>query len=157
MFVQYHKPPYDIGARFGSEAPTYRAITELFEGVVDWVFTGHEHIFQRTLPVQFEGTLAASDGYGLGPDDGAGYLVVPTAGTRITAAVEPVDDAAWAMFAFPEPPFESTEVPEEHGFVEIAVRGDALTLRTWGMGTGDAPTDPWVRDELSYTKLPSAP
>ncbi len=152
VFVQYHKPPYDIGTRFYADNEIYRAVTVLFDGVVDWVLTGHEHIYQRTLPVQFEGILAGTGGYGVGPEDGTGYVVLPTAGNRAYDGVVSPTLPDWDLVAYPAPPVGPPVVEEEHGFVEVRLDGRRLTLRSWGMGTGAAPAAPWVRDEVSYDK-----
>jgi hypothetical protein len=154
VFAGSHHPPYDIGARFASETERYREVTELCDGVVDWFFAGHEHIYQRTLPLRYPGEAAPSGAYGLGPLDGVGYLVAPTAGDvtfdRVILTEGPGAEA-WAQVAFPTAP-GSEDYPEEQGFIEIELDGPAFALLSWGVGTPEAPLAPWVRDSVSYTK-----
>ncbi|MFH1465554.1 MAG: metallophosphoesterase family protein [Pseudomonadota bacterium] len=154
VFAGFHHPPYDIGARFADDAAQYRPVTALFDGVVDWFIAGHEHIYQRTIPLQYRGQAAPSGSYGIGPDDGTGYLVVPTAGDNTFDHVvlnEGRGAANWALMAFPEPP-GGADYPEEQGFISIALDGPGFTLSSWGMGTVEAPLEPWVRDVVSYSK-----
>ncbi len=154
VFVGFHHPPYDVGNRFWGEVGLYRPVTDLFDGVVDWALTGHEHLYQRTHPVQFDGVLAASGAYGPGPEDGTGYLVTPSAGDLLfnQVAVPALAADAWALTAHPAPPEGSPFYPEEHGFVHFELDGRTLTLSSWAVGVAEQPEDPWVRDSISYTK-----
>lgn len=49
----FHHPPYSSGGRHGSHAPTREALEPLFVKYnVSVVFTGHDHIYERTEPQQ---------------------------------------------------------------------------------------------------------
>jgi hypothetical protein len=129
-------------------------VTSLFDGVVDWCIAGHEHIYQRTLPLRFPGQVASSGAYGIGSWDGVGYLVTPTAGDLVFDRVIPpggLSAAAWAQMAFPTSP-GSEDYTEEQGFLQIDLDGLSFTLYSWGVGRPETPLPPWVRDSVWYVK-----
>jgi hypothetical protein len=152
LLVQ-HVPPYNAGSRHASEQPVYRPITRLLEGSVDWMVAGHEHMYQRSLPLRYDETLAPSGRYGLSLDDGVGYLVLPSAGKRPHSGLTPVD-APWAasraLMAYPEIRPEDSSVPSEVGYVRFRVDARSMSVETWGLGDGGAPAH--VRDSLHLSK-----
>jgi len=80
VFAYWHIPPYDVAARHYTQQGSFRDVTKLFDGTVDWVFAGHEHLYHRIKPMRYNAWVAPSGGYGEGSSDGVGYLVVPPAG-----------------------------------------------------------------------------
>ncbi|MCK4560361.1 MAG: metallophosphoesterase [Calditrichia bacterium] len=51
-FVFFHHPPYCSGTSHGSDLNVRRTLCPLFETYgVDMVFNGHEHIYERTIPI----------------------------------------------------------------------------------------------------------
>ena len=156
VFVQWHVPTYDAGIRTSLwDMEALRGVTTTFEGRVDWVFSGHEHLGQRMLPLRHDGLLAPSGGYGRGADDGVGYIVLPPAGMspRTSIAAAEGDEAfrrEWP--AFPEIDPASDSVDSELGWVVVTVDGDSLTLEMIGVGVLGAPEPPHVRDSVSYTR-----
>jgi hypothetical protein len=155
VFAGWHHPPYNAGNRFADVQDLYRPVTELFEGYVDWVFTGHEHLYQRFVPVQYSGEEAPSGGYALGPDDGVGYLVVPSAGDTIwDELVRPEADLLGSreLLAFPEIGESDLRTDAEHGFVVVYASGSTATIDTWAMGYYDDPRDPRLQESLTYTR-----
>ena len=152
VFAAWHHPPYDIGGRFAKDQSTYRPITELCDGYVDWVFTGHEHIYQRFAPVRYEAQAAGA--YGIGPEDGVGYLVTPAAGDSLWSYLvnpESPDADARPLLSFPELDEEVTETDVEHGFLTVSIDGPSIVIESWGMGDSEQPMDPWLRDSVSYS------
>jgi len=121
----FHIPAYDAGGRFAVNATQLRPFTELFDGAVDAVISGHEHIYQRFEPLQYPGVPAPSGEYGLGPDDGVLYLVTPAAGfsdlyTNLVGAKDPGGDQL-GMLAWPEVSDEgdgTSDKDEEEDFEE---------------------------------------
>jgi hypothetical protein len=154
--VAMHEPLYNLGRRFYASQRSYRPVSQGFEGVVDWAFTGHEHIYQRTLPLRFDAELATSGRYGRGEDEGVGYLVLPTAGdaTFEGAILSPMAPTAadrdW--LACPVPEEDADWIPAELGFTAIRIEGERFELTTWGMGTLAEPLEPHVVDQLSYER-----
>jgi hypothetical protein len=168
----FHKPPYDAGGRFARNATELRDITELFDGTIDACITGHEHIYQRFLPLQYDGQLAPSGNYGLGPDDGVLYLVTPAAGfmSLDTAMVsedaqggDQLDFLAWPELAQGGDDDEDDDHDEGqgndetvyaeglHGYLLGEVSPTELSFSFVAMGNSSAPDDAAVRDSVTIT------
>lgn len=135
-FAAMHIPPYNAGARHYSEQGAFRDLTGLFDGRVDWVFAGHEHLYQRMLPLSYNGVLAPSGQYGRNPDDGVGYLILPPAGAwPETQLIHWEDPKAYYRdrLAFPVPvQFEDT-VPSENGYVVVRITETTLGIETFAV------------------------
>ena len=154
VFVLVHVPPYNAGTRHSEAQHMVRVTTELFDGAVDWVLAGHEHLYQRTLPLRYQAQVAPSGLYGRDHDDGVGYLVLPPAGQRPGTTVIPPEAPEAPRrdrLAFPELEPDQVEVDSELGYVIVSIDGDAITLETWWIGTLDVPADPHLIDVVSYT------
>ena len=154
-FAAWHNPPYNVGTRHYLEQHQFREVTRHFDGLVDWVFGGHEHLAQRIVPMQYNATAASSESYGRGADQGVGYLVAPPAGnapaTRIVA--HDSEDARYRdRLAFPSFGSEESEVESELGFVRVEVDGEKITLSIYGMGDLSDHVAAHVREEVSYTR-----
>lgn len=157
VFAAMHHPPYDIGARHAASSLALRPITALLDGQVDWVFTAHEHLYQRFEPLRYGGLPAPSGRYGAGPDDGVGYIVTPSAGDKTWAAVIGEDEDAEglrASLAWPPLGAAATADGPEHGFLTVAIDGDSLCIEAWGMGLYGDPAAPHVRDRVAYRRGP---
>ncbi|MDP7111341.1 MAG: metallophosphoesterase, partial [Myxococcota bacterium] len=155
VFVLVHVPPYNAGTRHAEAQHAVRVATEVFDGSVDWVFAGHEHLYQRTLPLRFEANIAPSGLYGRGVEDGVGYLVLPPAGQHQGDTIVPPespDAARREWLAFPELDPDQTEVDSELGYMIVQLDGDAITLETWWVGTMEVPASPHMVDVVSYTR-----
>jgi hypothetical protein len=153
LFAFWHIPPYNAGDRHWSEQGSFRDLTALFDGVVDWVFCGHEHLYQRTLPLRYNAQIA--NAYGRGPSDGVGYLIVPPAGVWPGTELIPHDDPKGYYrdrLAYPQVAPPSNTAPSEVGFVIVELEGKTIALTTWGMGTIETPLPAHVVDQASYTK-----
>jgi hypothetical protein len=138
-FAALHVPPYNVGARHLSEQGAFRDLTGLLDGRVDWVIAGHEHLYQRLLPLRYNAVLASSGQYGRGPDDGVGYLVLPPAGAwPETELISWEDEKAYYRdrLAYPIPDVESDTVPSDSGFVIVRLEGESCTLRTYAVRDG---------------------
>lgn len=97
---------------------------------------------------------APSGAYGLGPQDGVGYVVLPPAGNRPEDEMIPTDspDADRRdRVAFP-PLDGDAPVDSEVGFVTVDLTADSFTLTCWGLGTVDAPRRAWARDTVTYSR-----
>ena len=154
VFTQWHNPPYNIGSRHHHEQGAYRDMTELFDGNVDWGFYGHEHLYQRMLPLQYNAEIVSSATYGIGPDDGVGYIVTPPAGNYPhTTVIDPDDEDADRRdrVAFPELD-ETDQVPSEVGYITVDLTATTISIKAWGLGTYEKPAETWLREEYGYSR-----
>jgi len=155
IFSFFHVPPYNVGARRSEEQDDLRPLSSMFDGLVDWVFTGHEHLYQRMIPLRHEASPSPSGEYGTATDQGVGYMVLPPAGhSPSKSVVEPGGPSAYLrdLVAYPTIDEVQTQVDSEIGFVVVSLQGNAITLETWGMGSLDAPQSAHVMDVISYQK-----
>lgn len=155
VFVYWHIPPYDAGQRHYREQGKFRDITALFDGTVDWVFNGHEHLYQRAKPLRYNAKLAATGNYGVSSDKGVGYLLVPPAGNHPESKLIPFDAPRRRYrdrLAFPRFGPRQNDVDSQIGFTKVAVAGDAIEIKTFGMGTLTQPLDSHIIDSVSYRK-----
>jgi hypothetical protein len=120
---------------------------------VDWVITGHEHLYQRMRPLRYDGVEAPSGAYGRGPDDGVGYLVLPPAGNWPEAEIM-ADDAARARLAHPTPTPGVDTVPSELGFAVAEIDGEDWALEVYGVGSVVAPAPLGVIDAIAGRRAP---
>lgn len=153
VFAFWHIPPYNVGVRHSSQQGDFRDLTSLFDGALDWVFCGHEHLYQRMKPLRYNAQLVSS--YGRTLSDGVGYLVLPPAGVRVSSEILSEGDPKGYYrdrLAYPLPESGQTLVPSENGFVVVTVNGASITIQTIGLGSADQSQLPHVLDELSYTK-----
>jgi hypothetical protein len=130
-------------------------VTGLFDGAIDWVVSGHEHLAQRSKPMRYNGQLAASGSYGRGPNDGVGYLVLPPAGAWPETALIAWDDPhAYYRdrLAFPVPGAQQNAVESEVGYTIVELSGSSITLEVWGMGDYASPHGSVLRNTLSYVR-----
>ncbi len=154
VFCFWHVPPYNAGVRHYREQYSFRPLTDIFQGYVDWVFSGHEHLFQRMEPMAPDAEFAGSGSYGIGPEDGVGYIVTPPAGNwpNDEIVAEDSKDAHYRGYLAAPDVGKGAEVESELGYLWVQLDGDAITIRTWGMGTVPEPKEAWIRDELSYVR-----
>jgi 3',5'-cyclic AMP phosphodiesterase CpdA len=154
-FAAFHVPPYNAGARHAADQGTFRDVTGLFDGAIDWVLGGHEHLAQRTKPMRYNGQLAGSGSYGRGPTDGVGYLVLPPAGAWPETGLIAWDDPKAYYrdrLAFPVPVAQQNTIESEIGYAIVRLAGSAITLEVWGMGDYASAHAPVLRDSVSYTR-----
>lgn len=152
----FHHSPYDVGARFAYQAPSYRPLTELFDGFVDLSITGHEHIYQRFAPIRYPRQLAPSGRYGLGEEDGVAYVVTPAAGYHtLKVDVVTADEAGGdqlPLLAYPPLEAGQDAVQGIHGYLVGEVGPRELELRFMGMGGEELPTAGIVLDTLEIER-----
>jgi len=154
-FATWHIPPYNVGVRHYSQQGEFRDITALFGARVDWVFSGHEHLYQRFKPMQYNGIIAPSGVYGRGVDDGIGYLVIPPAGNAPEDEVLAPDHEKGYYrdrVAWPDLSGGETIVDSQIGFVLVTITGNTITLTAYGMGTLSDPTPAQAVDSITYTR-----
>ena len=155
VLASYHVPPYNVGTRHFREQEDVRPVTALFEGEVDWHIAGHEHLYQRFQPLRFEETAAPSGDYGVGSDDGVGYLVLPSTGYQPgTGVIDPEDPDADVrdVLAWPTLGDAELETTSELGFVTVEVDGSDLTITAWATGTWSTAEPAEVIETYTYSR-----
>jgi hypothetical protein len=154
VFGLWHIPPYNAGARHWTQQGTFRDMTSLFDGKLDWVFGGHEHLYQRMKPLRYNATLASSGNYGRGANDGVGYVAIPAAGAwPEVGLIASTDPKAYYRdrLAFPSVPSSSDTTASENGYVIVSIDGPTMQLETWGVGGPGAPVAPHLIDQVAYS------
>jgi len=168
IFMYWHVPPYNASNGHGKEqhlARTHLA-AEVF-GKVDWVFTGHEHAYQRFKPLRTQesyngdGNLIISTTpiedvngqkmYGKGDGKGTGYMVLPPAGNY----VRHYDDGLYYKDHYADRiDYPASKTEKTHmGFVEVEVEGKKITITPWGIGNQDGLEQvKKIEEPISYTK-----
>jgi hypothetical protein len=153
IFAYWHIPPYNAGSRHWGTQGRFREITELCDGVVDWVFNGHEHLYQRFKPLRYNAKLVSN--YGNKADQGVGYLILPPAGAYPNAnLIDYTNEKAYyrQRLAYPIPTKDSNAVPSEVGFVTVEIKNRNISLKTYFLGDINNPKDAHIVDQLSYSK-----
>jgi hypothetical protein len=152
VFAFWHVPPYDAGSRHGMGVSRTRNLTWWLDGTVDWHFSGHEHLYQRTIPLQYSAVPAPSGLYGTGSDDGIGYSVAPSAGSDVEDELisTSADTLGFrALLAWPVLDASETEVDSELGFLTVEVDGTRYQIDAWGLGPPGEPEDAHVIDTVT--------
>jgi hypothetical protein len=113
--VFLHHPPWSSG-RYGSFTEVRQAFGQLFEeGGVDLVLSGHEHDYERAVPMRGAGQAAPGV-------QGVTYAVVGTGG----ASLRP--------FPSQRPDWSAARSAAEHGFLDVRIDGDTLVARMMTAG-----------------------
>ncbi len=152
VFAQWHIPPYDAAKRHSGQQGQFRDITKLFDGTVDWVFSGHEHLNHRIKPMEYNGRISSHDYDNPG---NTGYIIVPPAGNYPANEILPPDDPKARYrdrVAFPDFTASQHTVDSEIGFITVKIDGKSIDMKTYGMGTLWDAVPSHVRDRVAYTK-----
>ena len=107
------------------------------------MLSGHEHLYQRTLPLRYEGKLVSAYGR---PGGGVGYLVSPAVGQDASDGVLAESSSERARLAYPGPSVVGGGKHVWNGFVQITLQGKTVTIQAYALGE----TTP--RDTTSYSK-----
>jgi len=125
-FVVFHHTIYSSGITHGSNLVIRANLVPLFDAHgVDIVFNGHEHNYERTLPLQANQVVAP----------GAGTVYVTTGG------------GGKGLYPLGPLSFFTAYAESVHHFVRVAVDGDTLTEEMIG-------NDGTVRDSMTLSKGP---
>ncbi len=151
-FAVWHVPPYNAGARHHDEELAVRPMTALFNDRVDWVLSGHEHLYQRLRPLRYtgqdeKGTVTSAPASSYGPGSGVGYLVTPAFGQLPASALVPAATSERALLVRPGADEVSSDAIQGwNGFVRITLDGRTLQLEAFEHGRATP------RDRISYSK-----
>jgi len=126
-FVVLHHPPY-TAAKHRPCDRVQRALVPAFEEArVDVVFGGHNHLYERTVP------LRAGQAVGVG--EGVVYVVSGAGGAKLYPALPPDQ----------RPFYIAAQYDARHSFTHVLVNGQTLRLR-------QVDIDGRVVDEWSFTR-----
>ena len=152
-FAYWHIPPFNAGTRHGSQQNVTRSVASLFDGVIDWHFGGHEHLYQRMKPIRNADTQPQiMSSYGTGSEDGVGYLVVPSAGVEggIDLVSTNSQPECRERLAFPVIAPSDNTAPPVIGYTRVDIAEAAIDLRVFALSNQNGPTV--VVDRVRYQK-----
>ncbi len=151
----WHISPFDVGARHAKQNESTRTVLPLLDKRVDWVVSGHEHLYQRLRPLRYTGLSGGKPqvqpvtSYGVGPQDGVGYLLAPAAG-HYPPGDELVDvtDPLRSLLAYPTSAELNGNLLKSAwvGFCVLELASKSLKLTTYELGQVQP------RDSVSYSK-----
>jgi hypothetical protein len=153
-FAYWHIPPFNAGSRHWSQQFDKRPLAGLFDQKVDWVFGGHEHMYQRMLPLRNAADSPYTvDTYGTGSGDGVGYLIVPSSGVPSATNLVPMSSHSQLrnLLAYPSVPAEQTRIDPSVGFARVEVSDNNILFSVLSVGEGSM-TSPRQLDSISYSK-----
>ena len=134
-FTAWHIPPINVGARHGGIQKRYRPIAEEFKGKIDWHFGGHEHTYQRFLPIGvFDLVPHRYTEYGKNADQGTGVMIVPPAGTTPSGKIFPLRDHQYSNLRnFTVYPTKESSVQTKpvNGYIRIDLQGNKFRSRAF--------------------------
>ena len=144
-FAFWHVPPVDAARRHAGQQYAFQPAAILASQVVDFHFSGHEHLYQRSAPLDWQ--LGKQTEYGVGPERGTGYVVLPSSG----AWPEPGlgnSGAERVVFAGSDGAGKTAG----NGFVRIDINDNALLLRTFQTMSINSPTGIQLVDQITVQK-----
>lgn len=116
-FVVLHHPPYTAGGHAPSEK-IQRTLVPVFEtSDVDMVFTGHDHMYERTYPMR--AGEVAEDG------DGVVYIISGAGGAMLYEALPSQQRPAYLAVLH----------NQVHSFTKVSIIGNELTLEQIALGS----------------------
>lgn len=130
-FASLHHPPYTAGS-YEPDEGVQRTLVPVFEATgMDIVFAGHDHMYERTLPI-LRGQMVE-------PGQGVVYIVTGAGGARLYDAVPPDE----------RPEYIAALDNQIHSFTHVTIDGDTLSLQQIGLKE-------LVLDEWTFEKSPAA-
>ncbi len=152
-FASWHIPPVNVGQRHWQQQWQFRDILRTVAGKLDWHFAGHEHIYQRSHPLNIQQPGAPVIGSEYGPDLGVGFLVVPSAGISPGSRLlnpESASGALRSLMAYPDVTSPTLLDEPRIGYVVLDIHGRTVKMRAIGRNAND---NEWqVFDTVSYSK-----
>lgn len=138
-FVVYHHATYTAGKYKHDLRPRQFLVPVLDATGVDVVFNGHDHNYQRTLPLRGDQVVP--------PGQGTVYIITGAGGAQL-----------YDVPAEGRPPYVAFVDDREHSFTHVNVDGDTLTLRQVALGGKTVDTFTWRKPPTSQpAAVTSAP
>jgi hypothetical protein len=123
-FGYWHIPPINSGRRHQGQQFRFRPAAKLLARVADLHFSGHEHMYQRSVPLDFE--FLQQPDYGAGTGRGTGYVIFPSAGAWPEAGL---GNGSRSFLAFAGNDGKGNA--SGNGFTRIDIKDNELHLRTY--------------------------
>lgn len=150
----WHIPPFNAGVRHSGQNDSTRSVLRLFNQRVDWVLGGHEHMYQRSVPIRYSGDsggkpqFVAAPSYGAGAADGVGYLLAPAAGHYPPeGGLLPAANPLRALLAYPTGAEISNDtIVPWVGYVVLTFNGKTMKIESFELGKSQP------RDSVTTTK-----
>lgn len=134
-FLCWHIAPFNVGARHWGQQFDFRDAASILSGSIDWVFNGHEHLYQRFLPIDYDKSrIRVGSEYGPG-EQTVGYMIIPPAGAFPNDKIVSSDSRIGNlrnMLAFPKIIEEKDTVQSDIGYVRVDIEGNQLRMATYG-------------------------
>jgi hypothetical protein len=126
-FAFSHIPAVDAAQRHFGQQYSFRAAAALASQVVDFNLSGHEHLYQRFAPLDWQ--FSPQERYGVGAGAGTGYIVLPPAGAWPESGLA-ATGTEFLGFAGNN----GSGTSSGNGFVRIDISDRKLHLRTFQTG-----------------------
>lgn len=144
-FAFWHIPPVDAAQRHADQQYAFRPAAMMASQVVDFHFSGHEHLYQRSVPLDWH--LGRQTEYGVGPDRGTGYVVLPSAGAWPEPGLRD-NGSERVVFAGSD----GSGNTAGNGFVRVDIRDNALLMRTFQTLSVNSPSGIQLVDQVTVQK-----
>lgn len=145
-FAYWHTPPWDTALRHFDEQWSFRAAARLLPRTVHWHFSGHEHMYQRMLPIGINNQVVAN--YGTKPGQGTGFTVLPALGAWSATGLHPRGGKIPLAYAG----FEGQGAIGGNGFVRVDLKGDKGTVFTFMVANDETSESIHLVDQVEITK-----
>lgn len=147
-FVFSHDPIVNVGMLHATEQFKFWHVADFFGDAIDWHFSGHEHLYQRSRPLTYSnGFFVSHERY----SDGVGYMILPPAGTSVLNHPVIQDSKLRDLFARPVPVPLDVHTPQRTGFAAVHVLENELEIVVYGKDV-DAPHTFQILDYVRYKK-----
>jgi hypothetical protein len=123
-FAYWHVPPINTGRRHPGQQYRLRPAAQLLAQVADLHFAGHEHIYQRSVPLDFR--FEKQPEYGSGPGRGTGYIIFPSAGAWPEVGLGKADRSFLAFAGS-----DGKGNASGNGFTRVEIKGNELHMKTY--------------------------
>jgi len=137
-FVVYHHATYTAGRYKNDLRPRQLLVPTIEAAGVDVVFNGHDHNYQRTMPLRGEQIVPLGQG--------TVYVITGAGGAQL-----------YDVPAEGRPPYVAFVDDHEHSFTQVTVDGDTLTLRQIAIGGKTVDTVTWHKLATSQPASAAAP
>lgn len=140
-FAFYHVGSINYGVRHYWEQYNTRVAAALFNNSIDWVFSGHEHFYQRSHPVHIINRKATRK---RSYNEGVGYLLVPPFAKKSYGDLISNEESK-KVLAFPE----LSNPKGGNGFIRVDIKGSKIHIRTYYLNSSNLLE---LVDEVKYEK-----
>jgi hypothetical protein len=141
-FAYNHIGPINYGFRHTMEQGKTRETAVLYNGRLDWHFGGHEHLYQRSYPLNL---LSGKPKRKQSHKTGVGYMVIPSISQKPGSHILD-NEASRTAIAFPG---TGEGIITGNGFTRVDIKAKKIHLRTFFLNSYYLLQ---LIDEISYEK-----